>query len=343
MKEVEGFLMGDWNYKHLKGDTGPLVYPAGFVYIFSGLYHLTDSGSNIFLAQIIFAIIYCFELLIIFLIYKKTLFEQLTSPLEKSLIFAFLIFSKRIHSIFVLRLFNDGITMLFIYLAIYLFLNNRYYLGCFLFSISLSIKMNAMLFLPGLLMVLVLNFGILSFLNYLAVIFGTQFLLAIPFLLENPSGYLSRSFSTSRTFLMEWSVNMKFMNEDIFISPMFGKVLLALHLLVLIIFAFKWSLKRGILTSLKGGHLLSPIELVSILFISNFIGICFMKSMHYQFYVWYFHTIPFLMFQGKIPNILKIICWIGIEISWNIFPSTFYSSLQLQIIQLFILLNLIKE
>ncbi|KAK9753081.1 ALG3 protein [Popillia japonica] len=35
MQEVEGFLNGTLDYRHLKGDTGPLVYPAGFVYIYN--------------------------------------------------------------------------------------------------------------------------------------------------------------------------------------------------------------------------------------------------------------------------------------------------------------------
>ncbi len=48
MQEVGGFLSGERNYFNLKGDTGPLVYPAGFVYIFSGLRWLTDDGDNIF-------------------------------------------------------------------------------------------------------------------------------------------------------------------------------------------------------------------------------------------------------------------------------------------------------
>ena len=47
MQEVKGFLDGERNYMNLKGDTGPLVYPAGFVYIFSLLYYLTQEGSNL--------------------------------------------------------------------------------------------------------------------------------------------------------------------------------------------------------------------------------------------------------------------------------------------------------
>jgi alpha-1,3-mannosyltransferase len=47
MQEVEGYLNGETNYSNLKGDTGPLVYPAGFVYVFSLLRWLTDEGTNI--------------------------------------------------------------------------------------------------------------------------------------------------------------------------------------------------------------------------------------------------------------------------------------------------------
>ncbi|XP_033253665.1 lethal(2)neighbour of tid protein 2-like [Drosophila miranda] len=38
MQECEGFLNGTTNYALLRGDTGPLVYPAAFVYIYSALY-----------------------------------------------------------------------------------------------------------------------------------------------------------------------------------------------------------------------------------------------------------------------------------------------------------------
>ena len=54
MDEVEGVVNGTYDYTLLKGDTGPLVYPAGFVYLFGGLYYATDLGKNIFRAQLIF-------------------------------------------------------------------------------------------------------------------------------------------------------------------------------------------------------------------------------------------------------------------------------------------------
>ena len=32
-----------------------------------------------------------------------------------------------------------------------------------------------------------------------------------------------------------------------------------------------------------------------VLFMGNMIGIAFARSMHYQFLVWYFHTLPLLL------------------------------------------------
>ena len=47
MEEVEGVVNGTYDYTLLKGDTGPLVYPAGFVYIFTGLYLYVFIGVSI--------------------------------------------------------------------------------------------------------------------------------------------------------------------------------------------------------------------------------------------------------------------------------------------------------
>jgi hypothetical protein len=42
-----GFLSGERNYANIKGDTGPVVYPAGFLYVFSILFWLTGGGVNV--------------------------------------------------------------------------------------------------------------------------------------------------------------------------------------------------------------------------------------------------------------------------------------------------------
>src|SRR3989338_6738678 len=73
MQEVAGvFKEGHWDYKLLRGDTGPLVYPAGFVYLYYGLYVLTDAGINIRLAQWVFVGLHVSVVLFIVLILKQT-------------------------------------------------------------------------------------------------------------------------------------------------------------------------------------------------------------------------------------------------------------------------------
>lgn len=54
------------------------------------------------------------------------------------------------------------------------------------------------------------------------------------------------------------------------------------------------------------------------MFTSNFIGIVFCRSLHFQFYCWYFHTVPFLLWQNdQVPTIVKIMVLVGLEFTWS--------------------------
>jgi len=76
-------------------------------------------------------------------------------------------------------------------------------------------------------------------------------------------------------------------------------------------------------------HSLSQSELVYTLFLVNFIGMTFSRSLHYQFYVWYFHTLPYLLWSTSLPVIIKLLVLGVIELTWNVYPSTVLSSLAL--------------
>ena len=52
-----GIMQGERDYAALKGPTGPLVYPAGHLYLYTWLYSLTG-GGNIQAGQAVFAVIY---------------------------------------------------------------------------------------------------------------------------------------------------------------------------------------------------------------------------------------------------------------------------------------------
>ncbi|NXU07329.1 ALG3 mannosyltransferase, partial [Buphagus erythrorhynchus] len=362
MQEVEGFANGTFDYTQLKGDTGPLVYPAGFVYIFLGLYHATSRGSDIRLAQYLFAGLYLLNLLLVFRIYCRT------NKVPPYVFFFMCCASYRIHSIFVLRLFNDPVAMAILFLAINFFLEERWSWGCLLFSLAVSVKMNILLFAPGLLFLLLQRFGLLGCIPKLCICALLQVVLGLPFLLVNPVGYLTRSFDLGRQFQFKWTVNWRFLPEEVFQNRVFHAALLLAHLAGLGLFALhRWhSSKENILTLLKDPAKRKPASprltvnnilwqascvcplnvcawIVFILFSSNFLGVCCSRSLHYQFYVWYFHTLPYLLWctpTTKLGHMPKVLLLGVIELCWNTYPSTVCSSLSLHICHGLILLQL---
>ncbi|XP_023606384.1 dol-P-Man:Man(5)GlcNAc(2)-PP-Dol alpha-1,3-mannosyltransferase isoform X1 [Myotis lucifugus] len=235
MAEVEGVINGTYDYTQLQGDTGPLVYPAGFVYIFMGLYYVTGHGTDIRMAQHIFAVLYLATLLLVFLIYHQT------CKVPPFVFFFMCCASYRVHSIFVLRLFNDPVAMALLFLSINLLLAQRWGWGCCCFSLAVSVKMNVLLFAPGLLFLLLTQFGLRGALPKLGICAVLQVVLGLPFLLENPVGYLSRSFDLGRQFLFRWTVNWRFLPETLFLHRAFHLALLATHLTLLLLFVLcRW-------------------------------------------------------------------------------------------------------
>lgn len=170
MQQVQLVLKGERNYTNIKGDTGLLVYPAGHVLVFSLLHRLTSAGTDIRVAQYLFGALEWITVAIVLLIYSKSKIPGYWS--------ISLILSKRIHSIYSLRLFNDPVAMLLMYICIYFIIANRWELGSIFFryvllicSLALSVKMNILLFAPGMAIVFYQSIGIArSFFNALLVI-----------------------------------------------------------------------------------------------------------------------------------------------------------------------------
>lgn len=71
MEQISQYVSGERDYTVIKGGTGPLVYPAAHVYIYTGLYYLTNKGQNIFLAQQIFGLLYMITLALVMACYRK--------------------------------------------------------------------------------------------------------------------------------------------------------------------------------------------------------------------------------------------------------------------------------
>jgi alpha-1,3-mannosyltransferase len=71
MQQVEQYIKGQRDYAEIRGDTGPLVYPGLHVYIYRGLYGLTNGGTNILAGQVIFAGLYLASLAVVMSVYRK--------------------------------------------------------------------------------------------------------------------------------------------------------------------------------------------------------------------------------------------------------------------------------
>jgi alpha-1,3-mannosyltransferase len=71
MQHVDLYIKGERDYTRFEGSTGPLVYPAAHLYIYWALYHITDKGRNILLAQRIFGVLYLGTLGIVMSCYRR--------------------------------------------------------------------------------------------------------------------------------------------------------------------------------------------------------------------------------------------------------------------------------
>ncbi|KAI9498152.1 dolichyl-P-Man:Man(5)GlcNAc(2)-PP-dolichyl mannosyltransferase [Zychaea mexicana] len=341
MQEVKGYLDGERDYRQLQGDTGPLVYPAGFVYIYSWLYHATNNGSNIRLAQYLFEGLYLATQLIVFAIYSKS---KKIPPYTMIL----LCVSKRLHSIYVLRCFNDPVAMFFMYGCILAMLHRQWLLSSVLFSVALSIKMNVLLFFPAFGILLWQSVGAWVTMGYLIVVVAIQIGLAYPFLATYPDSYVNRAFEFSRVFDYEWTVNWRMVDEKAFVSPEFATALLTGHAVTLLVFlVMVWCKGTVVIKVFYYGlrnrtRMISADEIISTMFTSNFMGIVFARSLHYQFYSWYFHSLPYLLWQS-VPAFLRLGTFIAIESCWLTFPSTVTSSWTLLGCHVVILLGLLTK
>jgi hypothetical protein len=63
-----------------------------------------------------------------------------------------------------------------------------------------------------------------------------------------------------------------------------------------------------------------PAYIVYLLWACNFVGIVFSRTLHYQFYTWYFHSLPFLLWRDGIgtPWPLKLLAVAAIEYAFNV-------------------------
>lgn len=399
------------------GDTGPLVYPAFFVYVYSAFYFITSYGKNIKLAQYIFIAIYLLQLWLVLRLFSKS------RKIPPYLVVLSVFTSYRIHSIYSLRLFNDPIAIVFMYASLNLFMDRRWTLGSVLFSLGVGVKMNILLFAPAILMLYITSLGYVKTAIQLSICAIIQVIIGAPFLLTYPVSYIRGSFDLGRVFEHKWTVNYRFLSVPIFENSLFHIILLAVHLGLLALVAkpcwvffknyarlrtlqaqfepqieaenreieqlvrqkmkrvktkiaeqdtelteeqksFLKSFEKGLKTQFNNStptsepkepeveedpkkvqiHFDQCVQLALLpIFLINFIGVICARSLHYQFYVWYFHSLPYLSWFTDYHTSFKILVLLLIEFCWNQYPSTNFSSVLLHVCHLVLLAGVVNK
>lgn len=269
------------------------------------------------------------------------LIEAFQAPLY---IFPMLILSKRLHSIFVLRLFNDCFAVFFLWVAIYFFQRRLWTIGGLAYSLGVGVKMSLLLALPAVGVILFLARGVQGAVKQAWLISQMQVVLALPFAVVNPAAYLSRAFELSRVFLFKWTVNWRFLGEETFLSKELAVALVVGHLTTLALFiTTRWLKLTGRpWTELVGNALrfqepcgkmqhavsirVSPNYVLTTILTANAIGMLFARSLHYQFYAYIALATPFLLWRSGMHPIYQYALWAAQEWAWNVYPSTDVSS-----------------
>ncbi|SCU97914.1 LADA_0H09274g1_1 [Lachancea dasiensis] len=337
MEQIWAIKDGERNYKLIEGGTGPLVYPAGHVWIYRAMEIITEGLDDLKSGQTVFRYLY-----IVTLMLQMGCYALLQLP---PWCVALAVFSKRLHSIYVLRLFNDCFTTLFMVFTVFMLLLSarmQQRALCIVasasYSMAVSIKMNALLYLPGVLLAIFkLSEGRLAFtLGCIGLIVGWQYCIALPFVQQHPREYWSTAFDFGRQFMYKWSINWQFVDQEVFEDPWFHRTLLVsqvatLALLLLTRFhsdiSEVWASMRAlrhpftpVLSAYQGFNRPSMPDIGYILLVTNFVGVVFSRSLHYQFLSWYHWTLPVMLYWSKLP-LLPAVVWYTIhEYCWNSYP-----------------------
>lgn len=245
------------------------------------------------------------------------------------------------HSIFMLRCFNDCFAVSFLWLAILCFQNRQWVAGGLVYSWGLGVKMTLLLVLPMVGILIFLANGVVGTMVLGAGMASLQVQIGLPFL-KFPRAYFGRAFELSRQFLFKWTVNWRFVGEDIFRSQAFSVTLLILHASVLLTFIFtRWLPPTGktlggiVQATFNGGkgrnwgplfRGFTPKYILTTILTANVIGLLFARSLHYQFYAYLAWATPYLLWRAGLHPVLQYVLWGLQEWAWNVYPSTPVSS-----------------
>lgn len=215
-------------------------------------------------------------------------------------------------------------------------------LGSLAFSFAVGIKMSVLLAAPGVMMFLLQTLSARRIMNTAMIMLQVQVLLAVPFISTNFSSYVARAFQLNRRFQFQWTVNWKFVGEEVFSSQAFAVGLLVCNLCLLALFSCaRWNQPTGLTPAvlirdvfrpvrstmrrkeLRGVH---PEYVMTTILASLLIGLLCARSLHFQFFAYIAWATPFLLWRAGSPVYVTVTVCAAQEWAWNTYPSTKMSS-----------------
>ncbi len=165
--------------------------------------------------------------------------------------------------------------------------------------------MSLLLVLPAVGIVLFLGRGFMPAIRLLVLMLQIQAAIAAPSSRATLGDISARAFEFSRQFFFKWTVNWRFLGEDLFLDRNFHVALLVLHVTTLLFFiGGRWlrptrkPLIEMIMPFICGESMLTekeeketaqrvtPQYILTTILTANMIGLLFARSLHYQFYAY---------------------------------------------------------
>ena len=309
MEQAKLFVDGERNLTSIEAENGKAYYPASHLYTFSVFYKLTGILDHYKYAQILLLFIHLVMNFVTVKIYKECFKD---APRDWWLLAVWALNTRLVEN-WARGLFAESFNVTLTYIAIYLFQKQQQFAGIIFIGLALTYKMNVLLYIPAVYYLTSLSRNIYVGTFYLAIIVSMSFIFAIPFLTEYRDDYMKTAFNFSRKFSIHSSVLYYWLiPKPIFNSSIFGAFLLSGHIggLIYVLFTrwlplldenkkfnFVKILKRffRINPSYREHH---PYFVAEVFFVCNYMGTAFSRTLHQQFIIWFWYSIPILLYPA---------------------------------------------
>ncbi|EFY92472.1 alpha-1,3-mannosyltransferase (Alg3), putative [Metarhizium acridum CQMa 102] len=296
MEQVAQFVAGERDYTKIEGGTGPLVYPAAHVYVYTGLYYLTDRGKNVLLAQQIFAVLYMATLAVVMLCYWKAKRRQWTMG---SIAYSW---GLGIKMSLLLSLPAVGIV---------LFLGRGF--GGSLRLAWLMAQMQLVIALP---------FLAKNWQGYLGRAFELsrqfKFEWTVNWRMMGEELFVSKQFAM--VLLVLHAVVLLIFVTSRWLQPADRSLVSLISPMLRGRSPFTPAEELGVSSRVTPDYIMTTI------LSANVVGFLFARSLHYQFYVYLAWATPYLLWKAWPYTPVVCLLWAVQEAAWNTFPSTDLSS-----------------